>query len=137
MGSREVSSTDGSTSVCIDVISTTGTMLPCEAIFDFSSLKNLIARPDFRFTYDCMHGVQGPAHAHLQYSLTHLELLRVLLSMRLQKDDFAGHHADPNLTYARDLCDIMGVDREGTYHRPSNLGRPVSERLLMVMLIAI
>lgn len=29
------------------------------------------------------------------------------------KDDFAGHHADPNLTYARDICDVMGVDQQG------------------------
>ena len=27
--------------------------------------------------------------------------------------DFNGHHADPNLTYARDICDIMCVDKEG------------------------
>ena len=27
--------------------------------------------------------------------------------------DFNGHHADPNLTYARDICDVMGVDKEG------------------------
>ncbi len=25
----------------------------------------------------------------------------------------AGHHADPNLTYARDICDVMGVDKTG------------------------
>jgi len=27
--------------------------------------------------------------------------------------DFGGGHADPNLTYAYKLCDIMGVDKEG------------------------
>jgi len=26
---------------------------------------------------------------------------------------FDGHHADPNLTYARDICEVMRVDREG------------------------
>ena len=29
------------------------------------------------------------------------------------KDDFGGHHADPNLTYAVDLTKKMGVDRLG------------------------
>lgn len=29
------------------------------------------------------------------------------------KDDFNGGHADPNLTYARDICDLLGVDPQG------------------------
>ncbi len=29
------------------------------------------------------------------------------------KTDFNGGHADPNLTYARDVCDVMGVDKTG------------------------
>ena len=29
------------------------------------------------------------------------------------KDDFGGGHADPNLTYAKDLTAVMGVDRTG------------------------
>merc|ERR1711998_486719 len=28
-------------------------------------------------------------------------------------EDFNGHHADPNLTYATDLTKVMGVDRKG------------------------
>ena len=29
------------------------------------------------------------------------------------KDDFGGGHADPNLTYAKELVEIMGLDRKG------------------------
>ncbi len=112
VGSRVVSSGDGSATVCIDVISTTDDHVALlKTIFDFSALKKLVDRPDFSFTYDCMHGVQGP-YARAIFVDT-LGAPESSLINAIPKDDFAGHHADPNLTYARDLCDIMGVDKEG------------------------
>ena len=33
----------------------------------------------------------------------------------------AGNHADPNLTYARDLCDVMGVDAKGVAVKGTSL----------------
>ena len=58
-----------------------------------------------------MHGVQGP-YAKAIFVDTLGASAKSLINA-IPKDDFAGHHADPNLTYARDLCDIMGVDKEG------------------------
>ncbi len=29
-------------------------------IYDFNSLSHLLRRPDFKFTFDGMHGVAGP-----------------------------------------------------------------------------
>lgn len=29
-------------------------------IYDFNSLSHLLRRPDFKFTFDAMHGVAGP-----------------------------------------------------------------------------
>lgn len=31
-----------------------------KGIYDFDSLSHLLRRPDFRFTFDGMHGVAGP-----------------------------------------------------------------------------
>ena len=31
-----------------------------KTIFDFRALKALLARPDFKFTFDGLHGVAGP-----------------------------------------------------------------------------
>lgn len=31
-----------------------------KSVFDFPAIQALLARPDFSFVYDSMHGVQGP-----------------------------------------------------------------------------
>lgn len=36
------------------------------------------------------------------------------LSNAIPKDDFGGGHADPNLTYAKDLVKAMGLTSKGT-----------------------
>jgi phosphoglucomutase len=111
-GSKVITSACGNVSVCVDVISSTEDHVELlKTIFDFDALESLVARPDFSFTYDCMHGVQGP-YASAVFVDT-LGAPSGSLINAVPKDDFAGHHADPNLTYARDLCDVMGVDKEG------------------------
>lgn len=112
IGSTVVRSTDGSQSVVVDVISSTAHHVELlKTIFDFDALRRLVQRPDFSLTYDCMHGVQGPyAHAVLVEALG---APASALINSIPKDDFNGGHADPNLTYARDLCDVMGVDKTG------------------------
>lgn len=111
-GSTEVKSSDGTRSVIVDVISTTDTHVELlKTIFDFHSIKQLMDRPDFSFRYDCMHGVQGP-YAHTIFC-DELGAAPNSLLNAVPKDDFDGHHADPNLTYAKDLCKALGVDKEG------------------------
>ena len=112
LGSTVVRSADGSRLAVVDVICTTACHVQLlNSIFDFSALKALIARPDFSFAYDCMHGVQGPYAKAIFVD----ELGAPLSSLinAAPKDDFGGGHADPNLTYARDICNLMGVDKAG------------------------
>jgi phosphoglucomutase len=111
-GSTEIHSTDGSRSVIVDVISATDCHVELlKTIFDFKALHALMHRPDFSFRYDCMHGVQGP-YAHKVFC-DELGAPANSLINAVPKDDFDGHHADPNLTYAKDLCNALGVDKEG------------------------
>ena len=112
VGVTEVRSSDGNSLVTVEVISTTDSHLQLlRTIFDFAAIKKLFSRADFSFRYDCMHGVQGPYARKLFVE----ELGSPVSSLinAIPKPDFNGGHADPNLTYARNLCDIMGVDKTG------------------------
>lgn len=107
-----VTSDDKSRQVTVQVFDCTEdhvTLL--KSIFDFKSLSQLIARKDFSLVYDSMHGVNGPyAHAIFVKELGGPESY---LINGVPKDDFNGGHADPNLTYAKDLVKAMGVDSKG------------------------
>jgi phosphoglucomutase len=112
IGSTEVHSADGSRKVIVDVISSTDDHVGLlKTIFDFPAIGALIRRPDFSFRYDCMHGVQGP-YAKKVF-IDELGAPANSLLNAQPKDDFNGGHADPNLTYAHDLCEVMGVDKMG------------------------
>lgn len=120
LGSTVVRSADGFSSVVVDVISSTEHHVSLlKSIFDFDAIRRLFKRPDFSMTFDCMHGVQGPyAQAVL---VDELGAPSSWLINNVPKDDFNGGHADPNLTYARDLCEIMGVDKAGLPQQTSNM----------------
>jgi phosphoglucomutase len=112
VGTTIVPSGDGSKEVLVEVISSTehhATLL--ETIFDFPKISQLFSRPDFSMVYDCMHGVQGPYAREIFVNM--LGAPDSCLLNAIPKDDFNGGHADPNLTYARDICDIMHIDRQG------------------------
>lgn len=112
LGSTRVFSADGTQSVVVDVISSTAHHVELlKTIFDFPALAKLIRRADFSMRYDCMHGVQGP-YAH-EVFVKELGAPADCLINNIPKTDFNGGHADPNLTYARDICDIMGLDKTG------------------------
>ena len=112
VGVTQVNSTDGNVLVTVEVISSTDEHIALlKTIFDFPAMKALIHRSDFSFCYDCMHGVQGP-YAHKVF-VDELGAPASSLINAVPKTDFNGGHADPNLTYARDVCDIMGVDKSG------------------------
>ena len=74
-------------------------------MFDFEQIKTLIARPDFSMCFDGMHGVAGPyANKILGETFGVKDLMRCNVL-----PDFGGGHPDPNLTYAHDLVEKMGV----------------------------
>jgi phosphoglucomutase len=112
LGSNTLKSDDGSTEVTIEVIDTTAESVKLlKTIFDFDAIKKLLDRPDFTMVYDSMHGVNGPyAKAIFIDELGQDE--SVCLNA-VPKDDFNGGHADPNLTYAKELVTIMGLDKNG------------------------
>ena len=79
---------------------------------DQSSESALVARPDFSICYDGMSGVAG-VYAHRVLG----DLLGVpaaALANCTPLPDFGGHHPDPNLTYAAELVEVMGLTRDGS-----------------------
>jgi phosphoglucomutase len=78
-------------------------------IFDFEKIKSLISgqltgKP-LNVMADSMHGVTGPYVSTIlvdKLGATSKNLLRTV-----PKPDFGGCHPDPNLTYAKNLVDIM------------------------------
>jgi phosphoglucomutase len=77
-----------------------------KSLFDFDAIKRLFdERPEFKMTFDAMHGVGGPyGNKILQeiFGVASMQRCDVL-------EDFGGGHPDPNLTYAADLVESMGV----------------------------
>jgi phosphoglucomutase len=75
-----------------------------KTLFDFDAIRALFAS-GFRMRFDAMHAVTGPyAHAILEGELSS-GAGTVVNGTPLP--DFGGHHPDPNLTYAKELYDLM------------------------------
>jgi phosphoglucomutase len=75
-----------------------------KTLFDFDAIRALFAS-GFRMRFDAMHAVTGPyAHAILEGELGS-GAGTVVNGVPLP--DFGGHHPDPNLTYAKDLYDLL------------------------------
>lgn len=77
-------------------------------LFDFDQIKALLARPDFSMCFDGMHGVAGPYAKKIFgeiFGVADLQRCTVL-------PDFGGCHPDPNLTYAKELVDKMGINQK-------------------------
>ncbi|RBP01253.1 phosphoglucomutase [Roseiarcus fermentans] len=99
-------------------------------LFDFGAIRALFAS-GFRMRFDAMHAVTGPyAHAIFEGALG-AGAGTVVNGTPLP--DFGGHHPDPNLTYARDLYDLMmspqapdfGAASDGDGDRNLIIGRGV------------
>lgn len=103
---------DESGEIVVEIIGSTDVHVTLlKSIFDFNAIKNLLNREDFSMIYDSMHGVNGPyAKAVFVDELGQDESICL---NAIPKDDFNGAHADPNLTYAKELVDIMGLDKKG------------------------
>ncbi|KMZ67771.1 Phosphoglucosamine mutase [Zostera marina] len=76
-----------------------------ENIFDFNLIKTLFSRSDFRFIFDAMHAVTGAYAKPIFVDKLGADVGCILNGVPLQ--DFGQNHPDPNLTYAKDLVDIM------------------------------
>ena len=101
-----------------------------KTLFDFGAIRDLFAS-GFRMRFDAMHAVTGPyAHAILEGELGS-GAGTVVNGTPLP--DFGGHHPDPNLTYAKELYDLMmspeapnfGAASDGDGDRNLILGRGI------------
>ena len=101
-----------------------------KTLFDFEALEELFDS-GFRMRFDAMHAVTGPyAHEILEEELG---APRGTVVNGTPLPDFGGHHPDPNLTYAKDLYDLMmspeapnfGAASDGDGDRNLIIGRGV------------
>ncbi|XP_021765219.1 phosphoglucomutase, chloroplastic-like [Chenopodium quinoa] len=100
-----------------------------ESVFDFQLIRSLLSRSDFRFTFDAMHAVTG-AYAKPIF-VEKLGASPESITNGVPLEDFGHGHPDPNLTYAKDLVDIMygengpdfGAASDGDGDRNMILGR--------------
>ncbi|KAJ3682636.1 hypothetical protein LUZ60_015209 [Juncus effusus] len=76
-----------------------------ENVFDFQLIKDLLSRPDFRFIFDAMHAVTGAYAKPIFVDCLGASPSCILNGVPLE--DFGHGHPDPNLTYAKELVDIM------------------------------
>ncbi|KAJ6869681.1 phosphoglucomutase [Populus alba x Populus x berolinensis] len=100
-----------------------------ENVFDLELIKSLLSRSDFRFIFDAMHAVTG-AYAKPIF-VDKLGASLDSISNGVPLEDFGHGHPDPNLTYAKDLVNIMygengpdfGAASDGDGDRNMILGR--------------
>ena len=119
VGTQQIHATDGSRTVTVEVFDCTEDHVSVlQDCFDFGEIRSLLARPDFSICYDAMHGVQGPYAKKVLCEV--LGAPESALMNCEPKEDFGGPstpshgHADPNLVNARQLCDRMGVSKDGS-----------------------
>lgn len=82
-----------------------------ETLFDFDQIKAMVSKGDFKIRFDGMHGVSGPYARELfvnRFGIAEDQLMRCNIL-----PDFGGAHPDPNLTYAPELVDVMGINQPG------------------------
>ncbi|MDQ6962496.1 MAG: alpha-D-glucose phosphate-specific phosphoglucomutase [Mariprofundaceae bacterium] len=75
-----------------------------QSFFDFKAIGSLL-KSDFRMKFDAMHAVTGPYAKVILEDILGAAKGTVMNAIPLS--DFGGGHPDPNLTYAKELVDIM------------------------------
>ena len=73
-------------------------------IFDFKKISSFIQK-DFPIAFDALHAVTGPYAKKILEDLLGAPVGTVRNGIPLE--DFGGGHPDPNLTYAKELADLL------------------------------
>ena len=73
-------------------------------IFDFDLISSYINN-DFPIVFDALNAVTGPYAKRL--FVDHLGANSETVRNGIPLEDFGGLHPDPNLTYAKDLADLL------------------------------
>jgi len=79
-----------------------------ESLFDFDAISKLLQSPDFSMRMDSMHAVTGPYARAIIEDRLGAPAGTVMNAVPLE--DFGGGHPDPNLTYAKELVDVLYGD---------------------------
>lgn len=91
-----------------------------KTLFDFDAIRGLLNNPKFSFLLDGLHGVAG-AYAEKLF-VRELGVPPSSLVNCVPKPDFGGGHPDPNLTYAHDLVQAMGLGEHAPEGEPPEFG---------------
>ena len=75
-----------------------------QKLFDFDRISSFISQ-DFPIAFDALNAVTGPYATRLLEGLLKAPVGTVRRGVPLQ--DFGGCHPDPNLTYAKELADLL------------------------------
>ena len=75
-----------------------------QKLFDFDQISSFISN-DFPFAFDALNAVTGPYAKRIFEGL--LGAPKGTVRNGIPLEDFGGCHPDPNLTYAKDLADLM------------------------------
>lgn len=103
IGSQEI---DGLKITIIDSVEDYAQLM--ESIFDFDLLRQSIKNGFITLCFDAMHAVTGPYAKRILIDMLGAPESSVRNATPLE--DFAGHHPDPNLIYAKELADFMFSD---------------------------
>lgn len=77
-------------------------------LFDFEAIKQLLANESFNICFDAMHAITGPYAKQILENKLGAKAGTVINGTPLT--DFGNGHPDPNLTYAKELVDVMFAD---------------------------
>ena len=75
-----------------------------QSLFDFDAIRTLI-KSGFRMKFDGMGAITGPYAHKILEGLLGFPADTVMNGIPLP--DFGGHHPDPNLVHAKELCDLL------------------------------
>jgi len=89
-----------------------------KTVFDFDGLRKFVSRSDFKFVFDAMHAITGAYAAPLFVEALGASADSIKNGVPL--DDFGKGHPDPNLTYAKELVDIMFSPNAPTFGAASD-----------------
>lgn len=79
-----------------------------ESLFDFKSMRLLLANGQFRMCFDAMHAVTGPYAKEILEKRLGAAAGTVINGVPLE--DFGGRHPDPNLVHAHELVTLLNGD---------------------------
>lgn len=83
-----------------------------ERLFDFEAIRAAVAAGRLTLAFDAMHAVTGPYASEIFEQ--RLGFAPGTVRNGVPREDFGGHHPDPNLVHARALYDLMMSDAAPT-----------------------